>query len=495
MGATWRGGQTQDGPHYGDGGGASAAVHDVTHGGPHDQARLARRVLRRPFLAGLGALAAAGTATVLGACAGLSGQTPAGGGREAQKPATIQVWAEPHYPWREGVGKEITDPLLAANPWLTLDASVPTGNPHEKFLAAAAGGTPPDVYSPGSYWTQQDFVDGATLDLERLIQASRSIKKADIWASLRLDVEFRGHMTALPYAPDTRIMYMHYENAQSAGLDPDKPPAKWSEIEAGVQRAFRGGSGQVERLGWHPFMGSGGNYLWMVPYWQLGGELLNKDQTKVTLANQQAIDALTWLKRIVDGQGGWQAIEGFRKNFADTQGNTIFMAGGTTFLHATLVERGTQFKVKAPTMRYTVSSYPLPDKGGTVANYGGCPCFAIAKASTQIDAAWKFVEFVTNSDNNITFALANDSVPLRESSTSAAAYVGSDKARALQSQEMKKRRFVIAAPGGLEMLPLQDLVTPVMTGKMSIQDALKDRERALQEVLDRYLAKANTVKV
>ena len=120
---------------------------------------------------------------------------------------------------------------------------------------------------PTAHTTQTDLVDGLVLSLEDLLKASKTIKKADIWPSLRLDVEFRGHMTALPYAPDTRIMYTHVENAQKAGLDPNKPPAKWSEIREAAKKAFRGGAGTVEHLGWYPFMGSGGN-------WPVAGALL-----------------------------------------------------------------------------------------------------------------------------------------------------------------------------------------------------------------------------
>jgi hypothetical protein len=89
--------------------------------------------------------------------------------------------------------------------------------------------------------------------------------------------------------------------------------------------------------------------------------------------------------------------------------------------------------------------------------------------------------------------VANDRVPIRESSTNSQAYIQGDKPRALQAQEMKKRRFVLSVPGGAELLPLQDVVTPFMSGQLSLQDALKERERQAQEVLDRYLVKSKAI--
>jgi ABC-type glycerol-3-phosphate transport system substrate-binding protein len=45
---------------------------------------------------------------------------------------------------------------------------------------------------------------------------------------------------SLPYAPDTRQLFIHAETAERAGLDPNRPPAKWSELEAAAVKATRG---------------------------------------------------------------------------------------------------------------------------------------------------------------------------------------------------------------------------------------------------------------
>ena len=102
-------------------------------------------------------------------------------------------------------------------------------------------------------------------------------------------------------------------------------------------------------------------------------------------------------------------------------------------------------------MRFNVASYPLPDEGGTPANYGGCHSLPIARGSKNPEVTWMVMEHLTNNDNNIKFAVRFDRVPIRESSTTSQAYLQGDRGRALQAQEMKRRRFVITAPGGNEM--------------------------------------------
>jgi ABC-type glycerol-3-phosphate transport system substrate-binding protein len=171
------------------------------------------------------------------------------------------------------------------------------------------------------------------------------------------------------------------------------------------------------------------------------------------------------------------------------------MAGEATYYHATLSERGEQFAIKAPTMKFALSSYPLPDKGGTAANYGGCHVFPVSKGSKNPDVLWLFLEHITGNDNNIKFDLRYDRVPIRESTTASPAYIQGDAGRALQAQEMKKRRFQFSAPGRPERTPFEDVVTPFMSGRKSLQDALKDSETQQQQVLDKYLAKAAAMKL
>jgi len=170
------------------------------------------------------------------------------------------------------------------------------------------------------------------------------------------------------------------------------------------------------------------------------------------------------------------------------------MQGGCTFLYDTLSVRSEVFKVQEPSMPYTISLWPLPDQGGVASTYGGCRTFVIARGSKHPDAAWQFVEQVVKPENNIRYAVAADRVPIREAATSSDAYIQGDPARALQAQQMQKRRFVIAAPGGTEMLKYEDVVTPYLSGKQSAQDALKTQQQLAQTVLDQYLAKAAQVK-
>ena len=127
-------------------------------------------VSRRRWLMGAAAMAG----TTLGACnAGETGGGPVG---KSHAPVTITIWHHPLFPWRADVGKEITDPLLAANPWLTLESTELIGGGgnagREKVLAAPAAGAPPDSFTSG-YTDTQDFMDGVVLNLEKYLKTTQ----------------------------------------------------------------------------------------------------------------------------------------------------------------------------------------------------------------------------------------------------------------------------------------------------------------------------------
>src|SRR5690349_4821796 len=120
-----------------------------------------RRVTRRQWAQWVG-----GAAVVAGGAAAAACTSAPSGSSQATKnhaPVTLQIYENPLFLWREDVGKEITDPFLAANPWLTLDGSVPAGDVREKFVATSAAGSPPDTYSANSSYVQTDVVDGLVI--------------------------------------------------------------------------------------------------------------------------------------------------------------------------------------------------------------------------------------------------------------------------------------------------------------------------------------------
>ncbi|MGH2371679.1 MAG: extracellular solute-binding protein, partial [Chloroflexota bacterium] len=342
---------------------------------------------------------------------------------------------------------------------------------------------PPECFSVGCHQVQTLAASGAVMSLADYFKRSSSLKLSDIWPTLVNDFTYQGKPYGVVYGPDLRIMYISADKYRSVGLDPNRPPATWNALEEAIAKVHLGGQGAaIEHLGFDPFLGSGGVYLWMVPYWQLGGELLSDDD-KVTINNERAIEALTWLKKIVDRQGGYEQMQAYEKGTRYTQ---LFMDNRVTHMYATYAERAQAFAIQAPQMEFGFGTYPLPPNGRK-ANYGGGHTFPISQGASNPDAAWAFLEHLSNDENNLQFADRYDRIPIRISTTQSERYHQNDPFRKLAASEMPGRRFVISAPGGAEALAAQgNFVKDIMLNKVSIRDGLRNAETEIQQILDKW---------
>ena len=444
-------------------------------------ARAAGVVTRRQTLASLGW---AGGAAALAACG--SSDSPGGAGG-AQKPAlsgTVRIWANPSFPFHEDAGGAIAASFTAKYPNVKVESESISTDRTQKLIVSVAGGDAAELVSIEPYHVQGLGLRGVVMSLEPYLKKSAAIKRDDVWPTLMRDVTLKGQSYGLVYGPDLRVMYISVDKYRATGLDPNKPPRTWDEMEQAIAKVHRGGRGTpIDHLGFDPFLGSGGVGRWLVAYWQLGGELLGADDQKATLNNEKGIQALTWLKKVIDSQGGYQAMLDFEK--AGTA-NQLFIDNKVTHYYATYAERAQEFQIKAPQLQYTFAGFPVPPNGRK-ANFGGGHTFPIAAGAKAPDAAFAFLEHFLAEENNIKWADRYDRIPIRVSTTKSDKWQRNDPFRKLAAEEMPGRRFQIPAPGGIDAQPLiNGMISDVMLDKKSIRDALQETEAKVQVVLDAW---------
>jgi multiple sugar transport system substrate-binding protein len=421
-------------------------------------------------------------ATALAACGASSSASEA-----TQKQAltgVVRIWGNPAFPFHEGVGRDIANTFTAKYPNVKVQSESISEDRTQKLIVSVAGGDAAELVSIEPYHVQGLGLRGVVKPLEPYLKKSSTLKRDDIWPTLMRDVTLKGQAYGLVYGPDLRVLYISVDKYQATGLDPNKPPKTWDEMEQAIAKVHRGGRGaEIEHMGFDPYLGSGGVGRWLVPFWQLGGELLSADDQKATINNDKGIQALTWLKKIVDAQGGYQRMLDFEKGVT---ANQMFIDNKVTHYYATYAERAQEFKQKAPNLKYAFSGYPVPPNGRK-ANYGGGHTFPIPAVTKAPDAAFAFLEHFLAEDNNITWADAYDRIPIRASTTRGDKWQRGDAFRKLAAEEMPGRRFQIPAPGGIEAQPLiNGMINDVMLDKKSIRDALQETEAKVQTVLDAW---------
>jgi len=272
---------------------------------------------------------------------------------------------------------------------------------------------------------------------------------------------------------------------RSVGLDSAKPAQTWDEMEDHVRRLYKTDGGKPTTAGFPPFWGTGEQSLWLIPFWQLGGETLNKDRDKITINTEPGIKALEWLKKIHDLQGGWDALEAFRME-ANMPTGTAFVTGRIGYSFQTFSVSKEPLFLATKDLQFGFAAWPLP-KGGKRANFGGCHTFCITAQSKSPDSAWRFLEFLSGEDPNLRFATRYDRIPVRVKTAQSVAFHQNDPFLKLSVDEMNYRRFNIPAPGGTELQALHNsMVNDAMSGKRAIRDALADGAMKMQQVLDKW---------
>jgi multiple sugar transport system substrate-binding protein len=396
----------------------------------------------------------------------------------------VEVWGEAVFPFDKDVGGQIVQELESTHPGLKIAFSPVDDFDGQKLQVTTAGGTPPDLDDVNGILPQGLALAGLAGAFDPYLATSNVLTKADLWPSLLADATWEGKLYGIGYAPDIRIMYLNADRYQQAGLDIHKPPQTWNDLEAAIGKTLQRSGDQITVAGFSPFIGSGVQNLWLVPFWQLGGELLSADGAKVTIANDAGLTAWTWLLKIINQQGGWPALQAFQIGHDPNQ---LFATDLMGNYYATNAERAESFpKFKAnPQFGYT--TYPLPLNGRRV-TFGGVHTFVMPKSAKQADGAWLFLEALLSKQNNLKFALRYDRVPVRQSVAYSDQYIQGDPFRKLVGDEMPGRHWLIAAPGAGDMRnDVIGVVADILQNNLGVQAALQKAQAAMQLKLDKAL--------
>lgn len=331
-------------------------------------------------------LGAAALLTVLplrAACGGGGAAGDSAGQAEAAR-GRIVHWSNSQFPFWADIGADFAKEFKEKYPHVEYVAEEVVGDRFEKLAVAAAADAAPDIGMSTPYQVQELGFKGIAAAHDDYLKKSKIVKQSDLWPTLTADVVYKGKQYAMPFAPDVRVMYLNTNVLQTSGIDPQKPAQSWDELEEHIRRIYQPDAGQGARLGFPALWGSGGNALWLMPFWQLGGETTNKDGDKITIDGEPGIKALEWLKKIYDVQGGWDAIGARFKQEATP--NAHFVSGGMGYYFATFTERKSKEFLGSAALRFTFTPWPSP-RGGRHTNFGGNHCFLLTTQSKNPEAA------------------------------------------------------------------------------------------------------------
>jgi ABC-type sugar transport system permease subunit/ABC-type glycerol-3-phosphate transport system substrate-binding protein len=368
---------------------------------------------------------------------------------------------------------------LLAIPW----------NSQQKLLTAVVGGVPPDVAfidrprlaqwaSQGALRPLDDFIARDNFDGSRFFETT--------WE----ETSWEGSRYAIPINTDARVLYYNKALFRELGLDPDRPPRTWKELEVASDKlTTRDAAGRLQRIGFAPLFGNAGfgTAILYTYVWQQGGEILSEDGEHVLIDEQPWVTAL-------EQTVAWRDRYGHRDlaSFATGLGgysNDPFISG-----RIAMIEHGTWYlsmlRRYGGDLDFGVTSIPIPD-GGQPAFLSAGWSVAIPSGAANPEGAWAFIKFFTDRPSQEVLAQTLGAIPANREATHIPHFTEDPHWRVILDLMPHSRHHPVSPHGMLVYTTIQGVVEQAIVQNVPPRVALEQARRSIEEEIRRGQANAD----
>ena len=272
----------------------------------------------------------------------------------------------------------------------------------DKAQTAFLAGSPPDlaVLDAPNLLTLLDI--GAIVPLDDYIAKEGGDKYIDGFLEAFMKIcRYDGKTWSIPWQRSTPILYYNKDFFREAGLDPNKPPQTWDDLESYAKRlTVKDSRGNVERWG----------VLIPNDYWifkplllQAGGEGDNEEGTKILIDTDKNRETFEFLLRLAD-EGVTTGVTRWSQSVTD------FASGATAMLYNST---GALTYVRN-NIKYDFGTAFLPRKERQVAIEGGGNFFVFKTDERHEAAAWEVIKWMTKPENTARWSLGSGYIPVKK---------------------------------------------------------------------------------
>ena len=272
---------------------------------------------------------------------------------------------------------------------------IPWDQGQNQLITAASNQTMPDVSTIAGRWTAQMVEMGAVEPLDPFFPDGFADEFVDAaWHT----TQYNGETWGLPVGFTTTGLFYRTDWLKEAGYT--EPPKTWDEF-MDVAKAMTNGK---ER---HGFGLVGHNSMetvlfWTPFLWSNGGELLTDDLRQAAFNSKEGIEALQFYVDLYHNAAPEGSI-----NYKRGDSQNLFLSGavGMTTVGPWFPK---SIEKNAPDLDYGIAPYPVKK---VAVNMGTADHIIMSKTSKHKEAAWKFMEFFTNSENDLKWAKFQGFIP------------------------------------------------------------------------------------
>ncbi|GIO84048.1 ABC transporter substrate-binding protein [Paenibacillus faecis] len=343
-----------------------------------------------------------------------------------------------------------------------------------KTQAGVQAKQPPDVAVLQSTELFSLLDMNAIVPLDDFIAKEGNDYLADFYPAFMANSQTDGHTYSLPFQRSTIVLYYNKEMFKEAGLDPEKGPANWEEMQDYAIKLKKDGRHGLEI----PVTGFA---YWMMQTFALqnGENLMTQDGKKVMFDTPENVEGLQyWVdlaakhKAMPEGVTDWSTVP------------SDFLEGKTAMMYHTT---GNLTNVKKnATFDFGVSFLPAKKQYGSPTGGGNFYIFKDISPEKQ-QAAWEFVKFMTEPERAAQWSIDTGYVAVRKSAYETERmkkYAGEFPAALVARDQLEYAAAELSTHNnGKVMKILNDNVQAALTGTLSPAEALKKAQTEADQAL------------
>ncbi|MHB1222793.1 MAG: sugar ABC transporter substrate-binding protein [Gemmatimonadaceae bacterium] len=410
------------------------------------------------------------------AAAALMGGAAAGGcaGADAGTVTTIDFWGL----GREGeVVAQLVPDFERLNPGVRVRVQqIPWTAAHEKLLTAFVGDATPDVAQIGNTWIPEFAVLNALAPLDARVATSSSVDRDDyfdgIWdTNVIADTTF-----GIPWYVDTRVLFYRSDLLDSVGYA--TPPATWAEWRDVMERLR-------ERMSPRQYPALLPINEWPQPValgLQRGSPLLEDGGRRGAFSDSAFSDAFTFY------------IGLYRDGLASSISNTEisnryqeFARGNLAMMITGPWEMG-EFSRRLPAELqddWMTAPLPAPDSTTPGVSLAGGASLVVFRRSAHQDAAWRFVEYLSEPARQVRFYELTGDLPPRRSAWRDSTLAGNRYARAFRTQLERVRPTPKVPEWEQIATAIAEAVEQAARGGRPVPQVLASLDRTVDGILEK----------
>jgi multiple sugar transport system substrate-binding protein len=354
---------------------------------------------------------------------------------------------------------------------------IPWSAAHEKLLTAFAGGSLPDAIQVFCTWIPELVALGALEPLDARIEASAALRSGDFFPGV-LEMAVVGDATwAVPWYADTRLLFYRRDLFEQAGWT--RAPRSWSEWRASLADLRR-----VLPATSHPILLP--LTEWELPVllaFQRGGSPLRDGDRYGNFASPPYRAAFAFY------QGFFRDGLAPRRGAAEV-GNLYqdFAAGTFASFVSGPWNLGELARRLPAELQLSWATAPLPAPDGEDApglSLAGGAGLALVASSPRRDAAWRWIEFLSEPEQQAAFHAISGDLPARRSAWRDPRLEASPHARAFRAQLEAVRSTPKVPEWERIATRIGHHAEAVIRGSESAEEALRSLDREADQVLEK----------